>query len=162
MKKLFNKLFILFLIFTFFLPTFAICDDIDEEVIDVSAEIQETSTKSKEIKAPDLNSRSAVIIDRNTNFILYGKNEKVQRKMASTTKIMTATVIIENCNLNETIEISKKAAGTGGSRLGLKTGDKITIRDLLYGLMLRSGNDAAVALAEHAGGSIPRFCRFNE
>ena len=113
MKKLFNKLFILFLIFTFFLPTFAICDDIDEEVIDVSAEIQETSTKSKEIKAPDLNSRSAVIIDRNTNIILYGKNEKTQRKMASTTKIMTATVIIENCNLNETIEISKKAAGTG-------------------------------------------------
>ena len=69
--------------------------------------------------------------------------------MASTTKIMTATIIIENCNLNDTIEISKKAAGTGGSRLGLKSGDKITVKDLLYGLMMRSGNDAAVALAEY-------------
>ena len=70
---------------------------------------------------------------------------------------MTATIIIETCSLDETIEVSKKAAGTGGSRLGLKTGDKITIRDLLYGLMLRSGNDAAVALAEYAGGSIEGF-----
>ena len=92
-----------------------------------------------------------------TNTILYGKNENQKRKMASTTKIMTATIIIENCNLDETIEVSKKASGTGGSRLGLKTGDKITIRDLLYGLMLRSGNDAAVALAEHAGGNIEGF-----
>lgn len=75
----------------------------------------------------------------------------------TTTKIMTATIIIENCNLNETIEVSKKAAGTGGSRLGLKAGDKITIRDLLYGLMLCSGNDAAVALAEYAGSDIQGF-----
>lgn len=64
---------------------------------------------------------------------------------------MTAIIIIENCKFNESIEISKKAANTGGSRLGLKTGDKITILDLLYGLMLHSGNDAAVALAEYAG-----------
>ena len=77
--------------------------------------------------------------------------------MASTTKIMTATIIIENCNLEETVEVSKKAANTGGSRLGLKTGDKITIKDLLYGLMLRSGNDAAVALAEVCAGSIVDF-----
>lgn len=71
---------------------------------------------------------------------------------------MTATIIIENCNLNQTIEVSKKAAGTGGSRLGLKTGDKLTIRDLLYGLMLCSGNDAAVALAETCCGNISEFC----
>ena len=77
--------------------------------------------------------------------------------MASTTKIMTATIIIENCDLNKTIEVSKKAAGTGGSRLGLKIGDKITIRDLLYGLMLCSGNDAAVALAESCSGTIQEF-----
>lgn len=62
----------------------------------------------------------------------------------TTTKIMTALVIIENYNLNEIVTISKKAGNTGGSRLGLKTGDKITVNDLLYGLMLRSGNDAAV------------------
>ena len=61
--------------------------------------------------------------------------------------------------LFRSIEVSKKAAGTGGSRLGLKTGDKITIKDLLYGLMLCSGNDAAVALAEYAGGDIPGFSK---
>ncbi|MCI8411185.1 MAG: D-alanyl-D-alanine carboxypeptidase [Clostridia bacterium] len=105
----------------------------------------------------NINSRSCIVLDRLSNNILYGKNEKSKVKMASTTKIMTATVIIENCNLNDTIEVSKKAAGTGGSRLGLKTGDKITIHDLLYGLMLCSGNDAAVALAESCAGSISEF-----
>ena len=89
--------------------------------------------------------------------ILYGKNENSQVKMASTTKIMTAIVIIENGNLKDTVEVSKKAASTGGSRLGLKAGDKITVHDLLYGLMLVSGNDAAVCLAEHVGGNIEGF-----
>ena len=64
--------------------------------------------------------------------------------MASTTKIMTAIIVLENSNLNNIVEVSKKAANTGGSRLGLKTGDKITIRDLLYGLLLCSGNDNSV------------------
>ena len=77
--------------------------------------------------------------------------------MASTTKIMTALVVIEHCNLSDIVEVSKKSASTSGSRLGLKTGDKITVYDLLYGLMMRSGNDAAVALAEHISGSITDF-----
>ena len=157
MKKIFYKIFILFSILSFGISTLSYCDDIDDEVIDVNAEITSSNASKTQIKIPDTNSRACVVIDRNTNTILYGKNEKQKRKMASTTKIMTATIIIENCNLDETIEISKKAAGTGGSRLGLKTGDKITIKDLLYGLMLRSGNDAAVALAEYAGGSIEGF-----
>ena len=79
--------------------------------------------------------------------------------MASTTKIMTCIIVLENGNLNDIVEVSKKSAGTGGSRLGLKTGDKITVKDLLYGLMLCSGNDAAVALAEHVGGSIEDFSK---
>ena len=157
MKKFFYKILILFSILSFGLSTFSFGDDIDNEVIDVNAEIVSSDTCRKQIKTPDTNSRACVVIDRNTSTILYGKNENQKRKMASTTKIMTATIIIENCNLDETIEISKKAAGTGGSRLGLKTGDKITIKDLLYGLMLRSGNDTAVALAEYAGGSIEGF-----
>ena len=70
---------------------------------------------------------------------------------------MTCIIVLENGNLNDIVEVSKKSAGTGGSRLGLKTGDKITVKDLLYGLMLCSGNDAAVALAEHVGGSIEDF-----
>ena len=106
---------------------------------------------------PSINSRSAVVIDRNSGTVLYGKNENNKVKMASTTKIMTATVVIENCSLNDTVIASKKAANTGGSRLGLKTDDKVSVNDLLYGLMLCSGNDAAVALAEHVGGSIDGF-----
>ena len=85
------------------------------------------------------------------------QNENVKKAMASTTKIMTAMVVIQNTNLNNTVEISKKAAGTGGSRLGLKAGDKITVKDLLYGLLLRSGNDCAVALAEYVAGSVQEF-----
>ncbi len=104
-----------------------------------------------------INSRAYVVIDRNSNTILLGKNENQKRKMASTTKIMTATIIIENCNLKETIEISREAANIGGSRLGLKLGDKITIKDLLYGLMLKSGNDCAVALAQYCGNNIEGF-----
>ena len=77
--------------------------------------------------------------------------------MASTTKIMTAIVTLENCDLTQTVTISKKSAGTGGSRLGLKADDKITMNDLLYGLMLKSGNDAAVAIAETVGGNVEGF-----
>jgi D-alanyl-D-alanine carboxypeptidase (penicillin-binding protein 5/6) len=77
--------------------------------------------------------------------------------MDSTTKIMTATIVLENCDLNSTVEVSKNAAGTSGSRLGLSAGDKITVKDLLYGLMLCSGNDAAVALAEATAGSVTEF-----
>lgn len=116
-----------------------------------------SQTFASEENELNLNARSCVILDRTSKRILFGKNEFNKVKMASTTKIMTATIILENCDLNQTVTISKKAAGTGGSRLGLKTGDKITIRDLLYGLLLVSGNDAAVALAEACSGSIPDF-----
>ena len=107
----------------------------------------------------NLNARSCVVLDRTSKKILFGKNEYNKVKMASTTKIMTATIILENCDLNQTVSVSKKAANTGGSRLGLKTGDKITIKDLLYGLLLVSGNDAAVALAETCSGSVTDFAK---
>lgn len=159
MKKNFFILIYIFLIILIQLSPKSICDDIEyNDSVDVSAEITSSCTTSQsEIKIPETNSRACVVINRNSNTILYGKNENTKRKMASTTKIMTAIIIIENYNLDETVEVSKKAAGTGGSRLGLKTGDKITIRDLLYGLMLCSGNDAAVALAEYAGSNIEGF-----
>ena len=150
MKKNILKLITIFSIFLFIMQPFSICDDIEDDTIDINNEILTSSTTpEKNIQIPDTNSKACIVLDRKTSIILYGKNEKQKRKMASTTKIMTATIIIENCNLDETVEISKKAAGTGGSRLGLKVGDRITVRDLLYGLMMRSGNDAAVALAEH-------------
>lgn len=154
MKKYLYKTFMIFL-FVIQLTTLSFADDFDEETIDVNAEI-EIATSSQE-NIPNVNSRSCVVLDRNSHMILYGKNEKNKVKMASTTKIMTATIVLENADLNKTVEASKKAAGTGGSRLGLKTGDKITIRDLLYGLMLCSGNDAAVCLAESVAGSVAEF-----
>ena len=77
--------------------------------------------------------------------------------MASTTKILTAIITIENSTLSDIVTISSKSAGTGGSRLGLHKDDKISVADLLYGLMLCSGNDAAVALAEHISGSVENF-----
>lgn len=153
---------IIFLIFFILFSNVSYCDDVenDEEYINMQSELDNsisTQTSSNVNTSLNLNSRSCVVIDRLSNNILYGKNETNKVKMASTTKIMTATIIIENCDLKDTVEISKKAAGTGGSRLGLKTGDKISVNDLLYGLMLRSGNDAAVALAEHCAGSIENF-----
>lgn len=158
MKKIISIFMFFIFISMFVYVSFA--DDIDNETIDVSTELNSfIDTSAETIKEPDVNSRACVVIDRKTNSVLFGKNENSKKKMASTTKIMTATIIIEKCNLSDTIEISKKAAGTGGSRLGLKTGDKITILDLLYGLMLRSGNDAAVALAEYAGGDINGFAK---
>lgn len=162
-NKTLLKIFIIF-IFIIFVFTNSFADDIpvQEESFDISSYLSsnayiESSNLTQNF--PTINSRAYVVIDRKTNTVLIGKNEYSKKKMASTTKIMTAIVIIENYNLNETVTISKKAGNTGGSRLGLKAGDKITVNDLLYGLMLRSGNDAAVALAEYASGSIEEFAR---
>lgn len=130
-------------------------DEVDNIEIENIGEVIQTATEATE--KPKINSRYAVVLDRQSKAILYGKNENEKTKMASTTKIMTALIVIENTNLNNIVEVSAKAAGTGGSRVKLKPKDKITVRDLLYGLMLRSGNDAAVALAEYVGGSIPEF-----
>jgi len=87
---------------------------------------------------PSINARHSIILDRNSKKILYGKKETEICKMASTTKIMTAIIVIENANLSDTITISSKAARTGGSRLGLSTGNTITVENLLYGLMMRA------------------------
>lgn len=158
MKKRIISLIILLIICTSNIIIFA-DDEIEEynKKID-NNEINKTIETSANLNdEPKINSRSAVVIDRKSKNIIYGKNENVKKAMASTTKIMTAMVVIQNTNLNNIVEISKKAAGTGGSRLGLKVGDKITVKDLLYGLLLRSGNDCAVALAEYVAGSVPEF-----
>ena len=125
----------------------------DDEEVDIN-EILETVADIEEL---EIESKIALIYDRASGNILYEKNGNKQTPMASTTKIMTAIVVLENSNLSDVVTIDSKAAGTGGSRLGLKKNDKITVNDLLYGLMLRSGNDAAVALANYVGGSIQGF-----
>ena len=158
MKKL-KKAIIIILIFSNILITnYIYADDILDDVSDeenMQINIEEISAEPTKI--PTINSRAAVIYDRTSKTVLYGKNENTKRPMASTTKIMTSIIVLEKANLSDVVEVSKKAAGTGGSRLGLKTGDKVTVLNLLYGLLLVSGNDAAVALAEHVGGSITEF-----
>lgn len=155
---MFRKIIVVSIIFFMLLVnnSFVIADD-EIDNMDVSEIDKVIETVSKVEDAPKINSRYAIILDRDSKAILYGKNEKTKTKMASTTKIMTSLIVIENTNLEDIVEISAKAAGTGGSRLKISKGDKITVRDLLYGLMLRSGNDAAVALAEYVGGSIEGF-----
>ena len=154
--KCFKKKSIVFIIIIYIFSNFnySFADDIENSNLDYNNIIETSWSDASEL---NINARSCIVLDRLSKNILYGKNEFNKVKMASTTKVMTATIIIENCDLNKTIEVSKKAAGTGGSRLGLKIGDKITIRDLLYGLMLCSGNDAAVALAESCSGTIQEF-----
>lgn len=113
--------------------------EIEEETdyVWLKEEIENVSTNVS--KEPSILSRSVIAFDRNSKTILYGKNYNKEVPMASTTKIMTAIVFVENNNnLNEEVEVCKQAANIGGSRLGLKTGDKITKEDLLYGLMLCS------------------------
>lgn len=156
MKKI---AFIMFEILTLLLyMNISYADDyLEEDYINDSIEdIIQTAAGEAEQKI-ELNSRIAVAFDRASEKVIWGKNENKKTAMASTTKIMTAIVVIESSNLDDVVEISPKAASTGGSRLGLKKGDKVTLRDLLYGLMLRSGNDAAVAIAEHVGGSVQGF-----
>ena len=129
-------------------------ENIVKELEDESNSIETSATNQK----PTINSRRYVIYDRNSKKAIYGKDENKQTAMASTTKILTATVVLETCkDLNEVVTISAKAARTGGSTLGINAGDKITVNDLLYGLLLRSGNDTAVALAEYIGGSVEKF-----
>lgn len=99
-------------------------------------------------KNPILNSRRYIIFDRLSKRAVYGKDIDKETAMASTTKIMTAIIVLENCNnLKEEFTIPEKVSHVQGSTLGLKKEDKITINDLLYGLLLRSGNDCAVALS---------------
>lgn len=152
MKKILYSILIFLLILLNFSTVCA--DDVDNEV-NFEDTIEVTASNVNEL--PKTNSRRYIVYDRISKSMIIGKNEDVKSAMASTTKIMTTIVILEKADLNEKVTVSAKAGGTGGSRLGLKRGDKASVRDLLYGLMLRSGNDAAVALAEHVGGSVKEF-----
>ena len=153
-----KKILILTLIVFLSICGYVKADEEDSENIDSSEIWNEYITSSTESSNdPVLNSRAAIVLDRKTGAVLFEKNAFSKRAMASTTKIMTAILTIESGKLNDTVEVSKKAASIGGSVLGLKTGDKLSLNDLLYGLMLRSGNDAAVQIAEYLGGSVEGF-----
>lgn len=104
-------------------------------------------------------SHAYAVVDGENGRFLFGQNEALQLPIASLTKVWTALVVIENSELDEIVHISKEASLAEGSLLYLKEGDTWTVEQLLYGLMLRSGNDAAWALAEHVGGSVEGFVR---
>lgn len=130
-------------------------DNTDDENIDVQ-EIIQTCSQCVENEL-EISSKIAVAYDRTSGRVIWGKDENKRSAMASTTKIMTAIVTLENGDLGDVVKVSSKSAWTGGSSLKLKTDDEVKLEDLLYGLMLKSGNDAAVAIAEHVGGSVEGF-----
>ena len=108
-------------------------------------------------KAVDTSATAAYMVDANTGRVFYEKNPDKQMLIASTTKIMTALVAVRRGNLADVVTVSKYAANTEGSSMNLKAGEKLTLEALLYGLLMRSGNDAAVAIAQHVGGSEAAF-----
>lgn len=138
---------------------FAISDDELEEAGFVYYEaIQQSSQKSQVVqKNLKVEALAAIVIDSYSGRVLFEKNAYEKRSIASTTKIMTAIVAIEKGNLEDIVTISKRSAAVGGSTINLKQGQKYKLRELLYGMMLNSGNDAAVAIAEHIGGSVEGF-----
>ena len=112
---------------------------------------------SKTVLAVDISARNACLIEKLTGNVLFEKNSSEQAPMASTTKIMTAITALENSTSDEVVTVSRNAAHQEGSSAYLRTGDEIQMQDLLYGLMLNSGNDAAVAVAEHVSENTQDF-----
>ncbi|WP_098439973.1 D-alanyl-D-alanine carboxypeptidase family protein [Bacillus sp. es.034] len=115
------------------------------------------SVSGKVLAAPSVSAQKAILMDQETGRILYEKDAHTQSRIASITKIMTAILAVESGKLDQEVTVSSNAAGTEGSSLYLKAGEKIKLEDLVYGLMLRSGNDGAVAIAEFVGGSLDGF-----
>lgn len=111
------------------------------------------------VTSVDANASAAaeIAMELTTETVLEEGNADCKLPMASTTKIMTAIIIVEDCNLDEVITVPDAAVGVEGSSIYLKKDEEINIRDLLYGLMLRSGNDSATALAIHHSGSVEKF-----
>ena len=138
-----KKILSLFCIITIFLGnSFIFANEEETEQINY-VWLNEVIEETKKQEIPNILSRAAVVYERNSKQILYGKNENQKVPMASTTKIMTSIILVEelekrNISYNTEVIVDKKAASIGGSRLGLSIGDKITYNDLLYGLMICS------------------------
>ncbi len=134
----------------------AIADDTDDDgpFYDL---LNQENIETTGNKLPKISAGAAIVMDTVSGRVLYEKNAYARRSIASTTKIMTAIVALENGNDNEDVIVSKRAAAISGSQVNLKEGKTYKLGDLMYGMMLRSGNDAAIAIAEHVGGSVEAF-----
>ena len=108
-------------------------------------------------KAFDTSATSAILMDMDSGRILYSKNIHNVRTVASISKIMTCIVAIESGKLNDVVTIGDEILGAYGSGIYIKNGEQLKLEDLLYGLMLRSGNDAALAIAHYVGGDVESF-----
>lgn len=138
MIKKIKKIFLFSIVLCFAFNYYCFADDEVEEVtaddynnlsVEVSADI---------IEEPETFSKHIICIERTTGEVLFEKDAYTKTAMASTTKIMTAIIVLENCDLSESVEISSKAANTGGSTLGITAGTTMTMESLMYGLLLRS------------------------
>ncbi len=114
-------------------------------------------TSSAPPRVPAIQASSAILVDADTGQVLFEKNADIRRPPASTTKIMTAILLLENTQSSDILTASKRASQTGGSSLNLKLGEKVTAHDMLYALMLRSANDGCVVVAERVAGSEQKF-----
>ncbi|MDD2227470.1 MAG: D-alanyl-D-alanine carboxypeptidase [Clostridia bacterium] len=124
-----------------------------ENLIETGQPLLETQTSA----------RAMCLLEQESHRVLYGKNIDLKLPMASTTKIFTALTVLEKCrNVNALIEIDNRAVGIKGTSIYLRKHEKLTVKELLYGMMLPSGNDAATALAYYIGGDVPTFCKLME
>lgn len=148
--------FVLFIMI--FSAIWAAADDMNEE-IPTSSIFEGISAEAFIEDYPEINARSALVMDFESGRVLFEKNGYVKRPMASTTKIMTAIIALENGNLDDIVTVSKKAASIWGSTINLSAGEEVSLRELMYGLLLCSGNDAAIAISEYIAGSVDEFLK---
>lgn len=152
LKKILSVLIILMVLF----QTVIYADDINEDT-PVSSIFEDLAIETYNSGELNINARSAIVMDFDSGRVLYEKNAYQKRPMASTTKVMTAIVALENGNLDDYVTVSRNAVSIHGSLMNLRAGETLTLRELMYGLLLCSGNDAAIAIAEHIGGSVDDF-----
>lgn len=157
MKKTLRLVFIIVIILSNLLYTNKVSADDRNDDEPINGLIGQESIETTVNKNPKISAGAALVLDTASGRVLYEKNAYSRRSIASTTKIMTAIVALENGNDEEDVVISKRAAAIGGSTVHLKAGKTYKLKDLLYAMMLRSGNDAAIAVAEHIGGSVELF-----
>ena len=112
---------------------------------------------SQVLTSPTVHVANAILIDSDSGEVLYSSNPEQRRAIGSTTKIMTATLVLESLPLDRVVTVSARAASVGEQSLGLKPGDRLTVEQLLYGALVHSGNDASFALAEATSGSVEAF-----
>lgn len=127
--------------------------------ISLNAEISAIPVKKAENIAPVIEASAAIAVDLGSGEILYKKNIHERLQFASLTKIMTAVIAVEENNLDEVVKISDKAANTIGSQMYLYKDEEIQLQNLIYGLIVHSANDAAIAIAEHNAGSEEEFVK---